>query len=116
MVEYFYREAANRADEDHRTDADESTFRYPGPKPQTRETGVMMLSDAVESASRTLTEPTPSRIQSLVQDITLKRLLDGQFDDCNLTMNDLRIIQESLVKSILAVHHGRVRYPDQKSE
>lgn len=116
LVEYFYREAANRADEDHRTDADESTFRYPGPKPQTRETGVMMLADAVESASRTLTEPTPARIKSLVQDITLKRLMDGQFDECSLSMNDLRIIQESLVKSILAVHHGRVKYPDQKNE
>lgn len=115
LVEYFFREAANRADEDHRTDADESTFRYPGPKPQTRETGVMMLSDAVESASRTLSEPTPARIQSLVQEITLKRLLDGQFDECNLTMSELRVIQSSLVKSLLAVHHGRIKYPDQQT-
>lgn len=115
LVEYFFREAANRADEDHRTDADESTFRYPGPRPQSKETGVMMLSDAVESASRTLSEPTPARIQSLVHEITLKRVHDGQFDECGLTMSEIRQVQESLVKSLLAVHHGRVKYPDQKT-
>lgn len=115
LVEYFYREAANRADEDHRTDADESTFRYPGPRPRTKETGVMMLSDAVESASRTLREPTPARIKSLVHEITLKRVLDGQFDESGLTMSEIRQVQESLVKSLLSVHHGRVKYPDQKT-
>ncbi len=114
LVEYFFREAANRADEDHRTDADESTFRYPGAKPQTKETGVMMLADAVESASRSLSEPTPKRVQSLVNEITLKRILDGQFDESGLTMSELRVIQESLVKSLLALHHGRIKYPDQK--
>ncbi|MCH2209955.1 MAG: HDIG domain-containing protein [Fuerstiella sp.] len=115
LVEYFYHEAAARADEDHRTDADESTFRYPGPKPQSRETGVMMLVDAVESASRTLSEPTPNRIQTLVREITLKRLLDGQFDECGLTMSELRIVQKSVVKTLLAVHHSRIKYPDQKT-
>jgi len=115
LVEYFYHEATARADEDHRTDADESTFRYPGPKPQSKETGVMMLADAVESASRTLSEPTPKRIQSLVKEITLKRLLDGQFDECGLTMSELRVVQESVVKTLLAVHHGRIKYPDQKT-
>ncbi|MEO2019331.1 MAG: HDIG domain-containing metalloprotein [Fuerstiella sp.] len=115
LVEYFYREAASRADEDHRTDADESTFRYPGPRPQSKEAGVMMLADAVESASRTLSEPAPKRIQSLVHEITLKRLLDGQFDECGLTMIEIRLVQESLVKTLLAVHHGRVKYPGQKS-
>ncbi|HIK94715.1 MAG TPA: HDIG domain-containing protein, partial [Planctomycetes bacterium] len=115
LVEYFYREAANRADEDHRTDADESTFRYPGPRPQSKEAGVMMLADAVESASRTLSEPAPKRIQSLVNEITLKRVLDGQFDECGLTMIEIRVVQESLVKTLLAVHHGRVKYPGQKT-
>ncbi|MEZ6061307.1 MAG: HDIG domain-containing protein [Planctomycetaceae bacterium] len=114
LVQYFYHEATMRLDQDHRTDAEESTFRYPGPRPQTRETGVMMLADAVESASRSLSEPTPKRIQSLVREITLKRLLDGQFDECGLKMSELRIVQESLVKSLLAIHHGRIKYPDQK--
>ena len=115
LVEYFYHEAARKKDGDHRTDADESSFRYPGPKPQSRETAVLMLSDAVESASRTLKEPTPRRIQSLVHEITMKRLLDGQFDECNLKMNEIRIVEESLIKSLLAAHHGRVRYPGQKT-
>lgn len=115
LVEYFFHEATNRADDDHRTEADESNFRYPGPRPQTKETGVMMLADAIESASRTLSEPTPKRIQSLVKEITLKRVLDGQFDECGLTMSEIRVIQESLVKSLLAVHHGRIKYPDQKT-
>ena len=115
LVEYFYHEATRKADEDHRTDADESSFRYPGPKPQSRETAVLMLADAVESASRTLKEPTPRRIQSLVHEISMKRLLDGQFDECNLKMSEIRMVEESLIKSLLAAHHGRVRYPGQKT-
>ena len=73
-----------------------------------------MLADAVESASRTLSEPAPKRIQSLVNEITLKRVLDGQFDECGLTMIEIRTVQESLVKTLTAVHHGRVKYPGQK--
>lgn len=75
----------------------------------------MMLTDAVESASRTLSEPTPKRIQSLVHEIALKRVLDGQFDECGLTMSEIRRVESSLVKSLLAVHHGRIKYPDQKT-
>ncbi|MCA9061883.1 MAG: HDIG domain-containing protein, partial [Planctomycetaceae bacterium] len=115
LVEYFFHEAARTADEDHRTNADESSFRYPGPKPQSRENAVLMLADAVESASRTLTEPTPRRIQSLVHEITMKRLLDGQFDECDLKMDEIRSIEESLIKSLLAAHHGRVKYPSQRT-
>lgn len=115
LVEYFFHEATRKADMDHRTDASESSFRYPGPKPQSRETAVLMVADAVESASRTLKEPTPKRIQSLVHEITMKRLLDGQFDECNLKMSEIRMIEDSLIKSLLAAHHGRVRYPGQKT-
>ncbi len=115
LVEYFYHEATRKADVDHRTDASESNFRYPGSKPQSRETAVLMVADAVESASRTLKEPTPKRIQSLVHEITMKRLLDGQFNECNLQMNEIRIIEESLIKSLMAAHHGRVRYPGQRT-
>ncbi len=85
LVEYFFHEAWKDAekDPDHRTDAEEHSFRYPGPKPQTREAGVLMLADAVESASRTLEEPTPGRIENLVEKITMKKLADGQFDECS---------------------------------
>jgi len=74
-----------------------------------------MLADAVESASRALKEPTPSRIESLVEELAMKRLLDGQFDECGLTLEEVRKIGESLVKSLTAVYHGRVKYPGQET-
>jgi hypothetical protein len=115
LVEYFYNRAARASEEDpDGGTVDESSFRYPGPKPQTREIGVMMLADAVESASRTLVEPTPARIESLVHDIAMKRLLDGQFDECSLTLKEINIIVESLSKSLTAVYHGRVKYPERQ--
>jgi len=117
LVEYFYREAAKQVDQepDHRTNAEESSFRYPGPKPQTPETGVLMLADAVESASRTLSEPTPKRLETLVHNLTMKRLLDGQFDECSLTLSQIHKIEESLVKSLIAIYHGRIKYPEQRT-
>ena len=117
LVEYFYREATRQIefDPDHKTNAEEATFRYPGPKPQSREAGVLMLTDAVESASRTLSDPTPKRIESLVRDILMKRLLDGQFDNCALTLNDLKTVESSLVKSLIGIFHARIAYPDAKT-
>jgi cyclic-di-AMP phosphodiesterase PgpH len=117
LVEYFYHEAAKQADSqpDHRTDAEESSFRYPGPKPQSKESAILMLADAVEGASRTLSEPTPSRIERLVHDMALKRLLDGQFDESSLTLTELSRVEESLTKSLTAMYHGRVKYPEQRS-
>ncbi|MEN1681113.1 MAG: HDIG domain-containing metalloprotein [Planctomycetota bacterium] len=116
LVEYFYRQETVRRDADpDAAEVDESSFRYPGPKPQTKEAGVLMLSDAVESASRVLVEPTPSRIENLVDEITKKRLEDGQFDECGLTLEEVRKIGDSLIKSLTAVYHGRVKYPDQES-
>lgn len=117
LVEYFYHEATRQAEEqpDHRTDAEESHFRYPGPKPQTREAAVLMIADAVEGATRTLSEPTHSRIERLVHEIAMKRLLDGQFDECGLTMTELNRIEESLTKSLTAMYHGRVKYPEQRT-
>lgn len=116
LVEYFYRQASEskKANPDG-SEVDESSFRYPGPKPQTKEAGILMLADAVESASRALVEPTPSRIENLVEEISRKRLLDGQFDECGLTLEEVRKIGDSLVKSLTAVYHGRVKYPDQES-
>jgi putative nucleotidyltransferase with HDIG domain len=114
LVEYFYRQAERqRADDPNGGALDESRYRYPGPKPQTREAAVLMLADAAESACRSLVEPTPARIESLVHDISQKRLLDGQFDDCALTLQQLNAIEDSLVKSLTAVYHGRIKYPDQ---
>lgn len=119
LVEYFFRQAAERSSKGNEIDGsnvvDESSFRYPGPKPQTKEAGILMLSDAVESASRVLVEPTPARIESLVEELSRKRLLDGQFDECGLTLEEVDKIGQSLVKSLTAVYHGRVKYPDQET-
>ena len=116
LVEYFYRQASEQQESDPDAgEVDESSFRYPGPKPQSREAGVLMLADAVESASRALKEPTPSRIESLVEEIAMKRLLDGQFDESGLTLEEVRKVGESLIKSLTAVYHGRVKYPDQET-
>jgi membrane-associated HD superfamily phosphohydrolase len=116
LVEYFYREAARRCDQDPDAgDVQESAFRYPGPKPQTREAGLLMIADAVESASRTLSEPTPSRIESLVAELVKKRLEDGQLDECGLTLREIAQVRESLVKSLIGIYHGRVKYPEQRT-
>ncbi|MBN2296245.1 MAG: HDIG domain-containing protein, partial [Pirellulales bacterium] len=115
LVGYFYERARGQSKDDpHGGSVEESSYRYPGPKPQTKEAAVMMLADAVESASRTLVDPTPARIESLVRQISERRLDDGQFDESGLTLRELRTIEKSMVKSVTAIYHGRVKYPDQK--
>lgn len=95
---------------------EEIEYRYPGPKPKTKECAILMLCDAVESATRTLSEPTPNRIDQLVRSLATKRLLDGQFDQCDLTNRELNKVVESISKSVAAVYHGRVRYPSEKPQ
>lgn len=115
LVEYFYQQAArNHEGRDEDQAIEEADFRYPGPKPQTPEAAVMMLADAVESASRSLREPAPARLESLVAGISKKKLDDGQFDECSLTLEQLRTIETSLIKSLNAMYHARVKYPDQQ--
>ncbi len=114
LVEYFYKQATRKQDQGESTAIEEADFRYPGPKPQTRESAVTMLADSVESASRTLREPTPSRLDNLVKSISKKKLDDGQFDECSLTLQQLRTIENSLIKSLNAMYHARVKYPDQQ--
>jgi putative nucleotidyltransferase with HDIG domain len=114
LVSFFFHAANKIAEaEEDKQEVNESSFRYPGPKPQTREAGVMLLADAVESASRTLSDPTPKRIETLVHRIAMDRLLDGQFEESGLTLSELRIIEDSLTKSLTALYHGRIKYPEQ---
>jgi putative nucleotidyltransferase with HDIG domain len=113
LVEYFYHEAIRLQEQAGYGPAElESSFRYPGPKPQSRENGIVMLGDAVESASRALVEPTPGSLRKLVHDLLMKRLLDGQFEESGLTLTELHHIEESLCKSLIAVYHSRIRYPE----
>ncbi|MCW5775003.1 MAG: HDIG domain-containing protein, partial [Phycisphaeraceae bacterium] len=116
LVEFFYHRARKQAEE-HAGGADdkdmpsEIEYRYPGPKPQSKETAILMLADAVESATRTLSEPTPSRIDALVRSLANKRLMDGQFDECDLTLRELSAIVESISKTVASIYHGRIAYP-----
>jgi len=115
-VEYFYDRAAEQQQADpNGGPVDENTYRYPGPKPQTKEAAVLMLADAVESASRTLVEPTPARIENLVRQLAEKRLHAGQFDESGLTLRELRTIDKSMTVSLTSIYHGRIKYPDQRS-
>jgi cyclic-di-AMP phosphodiesterase PgpH len=116
LVEYFFHQATLRQEDNPDAVAvDETSFRYPGPKPQTKEAAVLMMADAAESASRTLVDPAPSRIEHLVHELAMKRLLDGQFDECGLTLQELNDIEDSLVMSLTAVYHSRVKYPNQQT-
>jgi putative nucleotidyltransferase with HDIG domain len=113
LVEYFYHEARRlQAAHGHGTAELEPSFRYPGPKPQNRENGIVMLADAVESSSRSLVEPTAARLRKLIHDLLLKRLLDGQFEESGLTLTELHLIEESLNKSLVALYHARIKYPE----
>lgn len=111
LVEYFFRRAVEQAKDGSESVPEELSYRYPGPKPRSREVAISMLSDAVESATRTLHEPTPSRIDALVRTLANKRLMDGQFDECDLTLRQLQIIVESISKTVSAIYHGRIAYP-----
>jgi putative nucleotidyltransferase with HDIG domain len=115
LVEYFYREAIRLQESSGNGNTIlEPSFRYPGPKPQSRENGILMLCDAVESASRALGEPTPGSLRKLVHDLLMKRLLDGQFEESGLTLTELHLIEESLCKSLIALFHARIKYPEQR--
>jgi putative nucleotidyltransferase with HDIG domain len=110
LISYFYQKAKEK--ENPEMDSlNEEEFRYPGPKPQTKEAGIVMLADAVEAASRTLSEPTSSRIKSLVQRITNSIFLDGQLEECELTLKDLQKIGESFSRILTAIFHQRIDYP-----
>lgn len=116
LVEYFYREAANRQAAEGMREPSETEFRYPGPKPRSKETAILMLCDAVEGAVRAMSEPTAGRIESTVHHIAMKRLMDGQLDECSMTLKDLRRVEDSLTRSLIAIYHGRISYPKSKSD
>ena len=113
LVEFFYHRACKQQEEidPNSPTISESQYRYPGPKPRSREIALVMIADAVESATRSMVEPTQGRVEALVRDLTMKRYLDGQFDDSGLTVGDLVAVQRSLARSLLGIYHGRIAYP-----
>ena len=116
LVEFFYHEANRRNGAiPDASPVSESAYRYPGPRPQTKEAAILMIADAVESASRSLSDPTPSRLEGLVSELSDKRLRDGQFDECGLTLREIAEIRDSLIKSLIGIYHGRVKYPEHRT-
>lgn len=111
LVEYFYNKAVKESSDSRPLKRD---FRYPGPKPQTIEAAILMIVDAVEAASRSLKEPTLNKIEEMIRLIVVKRIADGQFDECNLSTRYLARIVEKLVNSLEASLHSRVEYPWQE--
>jgi len=111
LISYFYDKAKQLRGE-NAVNIDD--FRYPGPKPQTREAGLVMLADAVEAASRTLSNPTPARILGLVQNLINKIFSDGQLDNCELTLKDLHNIAKSFNKILNGIYHHRIEYPEKQ--
>ncbi|MGA9177559.1 MAG: HDIG domain-containing metalloprotein [Desulfobacterales bacterium] len=111
LISYFY-DKAKQLKGESRVNIDD--FRYPGPKPQTREAGLVMLADAVEAASRTLSNPTPARILGLVQNLINKIFSDGQLDNCELTLKDLHNIAKSFNKILNGIYHHRIEYPEKQ--
>jgi hypothetical protein len=113
LVEYFYHQACNqRAEaEPDATAIDDAQFRYPGPMPRSREAAIVMVADVAESAGRAMVDPTANRIETLVHDLIMARLLDGQFDEADMTFSELEQVERSLVKTLLGIYHSRLAYP-----
>jgi putative nucleotidyltransferase with HDIG domain len=123
LVYYFFRRAqeqkkAEMEKVDRRLEnpedlpvVDEKNFRYPGPRPSTRESGIIALADTIESASRSLQKPTPSKIATMVEDLVRAKINDGQLNECPLTLRELTLVKESFAKTLRSMLHSRIDYP-----
>jgi membrane-associated HD superfamily phosphohydrolase len=110
LMKYFYYKARQAADDSDST-ALEQEFRYPGPKPQTREAGIIMIADSVEAAARTVQEPTPAKLRNMIEMIIERIRNDGQLDECDITLRELKMVEDSFVKVLMGIHHHRIAYP-----
>ncbi|MBN2242192.1 MAG: HD domain-containing protein, partial [Acidobacteria bacterium] len=110
MMTYFLKKARQTADK-RNGEVSDSDFRYAGPKPQSKEAAIMMMADSVEAASRTLQKPNPSQIRGLIDRLVNGILEEGQFDECDITLSDIRLVKESFFKILTGVFHRRIDYP-----
>ncbi len=108
LIHFFYQKALEEYESE---EIEEGTYRYPGPKPKTREAALIMLADAVEAASRSLEEPSHRRIEEIVNKIINNKFIDEQLNDCNITLSNLHRIAESFVHSLVSIYHSRIEYP-----
>jgi putative nucleotidyltransferase with HDIG domain len=110
LISYFYNKALDMKKEEDPEVSDQE-FRYPGPKPQFRESALCMLADSIEAAARSLDEPTPTRLQNIVRNIIQRKFSDGQLDECNLTLKDISKVEAAFVRILLGIYHQRIDYP-----
>lgn len=110
-VEYFY-----HLEKEVNEDVNEADFRYPGPKPQSKEAGIVSICDATEATVRSLTEPSPEKIEEIVSNIIKNKLIDGQLDETPLTFKELTIIRESICNALKGIFHSRIQYPDKEED
>lgn len=110
LITYFYQKAKD-AENPKLEEVREQEYRYTGPKPQSKEAAIVMLADAVEAASKTLTDPTPARVQGMVKRIINNIFVDGQLEECDLTLRDLHQIAKAFVRILTGIFHHRVEYP-----
>lgn len=114
LISFFYQKALEKAEGDIMPS--ERNFRYPGPKPQTKESAIVLLADSVEASSRSLEEPTPASIRNLVRKIVNNKFIDGQLDECDLTLKDMHKIADSFVHVLMGIFHTRLVYPEEKKD
>ncbi len=110
LVYYFYRRALENLENEQ--EVEEEGFRYPGPKPNTRETAIVLLADSVEAATRALKEPGHANIEELVHKVINNKFIDGQLDQCDLTLKDLEKISAVFIRILSGIYHNRVTYPE----
>jgi hypothetical protein len=110
LISYFYNKAMDLKTEGE-CEISEEEFRYPGPKPQFREAALCMLADSIEAASRSLDEPTPVRLQNIVRNIVQRKFMEGQLDECSLTLKDLSKVEQAFTRILLGIYHQRIDYP-----
>jgi putative nucleotidyltransferase with HDIG domain len=108
LMSYFYNKAL---EENENEDINESDYRYPGPSPKSKETAIVMLADTVEAATRTLSNPSAGRLRKMVEELVEQRFLEGELDDSDLTMRDLKGIIDGFVSVLLGIYHQRIEYP-----
>lgn len=112
LVYYFYRRALENLEEDH--SVKEEGFRYPGPKPNSKETAIVLLADSVEAATRALKDPSPAKVEEVVHKIINNKFIDGQLDECELTLKDVEKISEVFIRILGGIYHNRIDYSENK--
>ncbi len=114
LVKYFYFTAKNNSEKPE--EIKEEDFRYQGPIPKTKESGIIMLADGVEAAVRSISKPTKGKIEEMVNNIIKDKLNDGQLNDCDLTLKDLEMIRKSFLKTLNSIYHQRIEYPSDNTK